>query len=604
MRAPASARWTSLTLIATGAASVAATLPLRHAARLGLVPAIGYTPLQWACLIAGIGLAAMGLLIAALSRPPRATRPEPGPPMPDAMAIGWAPETGWIRLQADAQQRHTLILGSSGSGKTQLLLSLLAQQAARGGGALMLDAKVDRSALNAVLAICERTNRLHDLKLIWPPDPAVSHTWNPLLRGSLEEVMARIMALWGTDLRGEAEFWRGSAHNIISVVLMAMRRINPAITFTDLYLALTSVEILLWLETQVPAGTDEADALSAFLSNYRTHQGKLNIEHLKRMTGGAPQYIYPFAWGSLGDIMRATAPGLDLLTAITQGHIVYVALPILARTEEAVAMARMLVADLKQAVGAVQQRPEKPEPPFLVLLDEASAYSNVQGIERLFEQARSANVALVAASQVLSGFAIPNKATLDFVLGNTGTKVVMSLGDFKSAETMAQTIGEERRLFLAESSMQDRTTSAPWFSPIPTRAGRGARQSLGGQERYDYSVRPERLLSQPTGRAVVVTKDPKRGARLTPEVRTCLTQLPTQVDVELPPIPRVGPAGLDLLGLIRRELATDATAQAPAAAPAAATGTTPRRRRSRRVRRTETEEFVILEPTSTEPKEP
>ncbi len=591
-------RWTWLTLIATGLASIAATIPVRHSVRLGLLPSL-YTPLLWGCLLLGVGLTALGLAGVIVSRPARRARPEPGLPTPDALALGWAADTGWIRLEAGAQQRHALVLGSSGSGKTQLLLSLLAQQAARGGGALMLDAKVDRSALNAVLAICERTNRLHDLKVIWPPDPSRSDTWNPLLRGDLEEVMSRVMALWGTDLRGEAEFWRGSAHNIISVVLGAIRRMNPWPTFTDLYVALTTADALLWLEEQVPQGTEEADALTSFLSNYRTPHGRLNIDQLKRMTGGAPQYLSAFAWRTLGQIMNATAPTLDLLEAIEQGQIVYVALPILARTEEAVAMARMLVADLKQAVGMVQQRAEKPDPPFLVLLDEASAYSNVQGIERLFEQARSANVALVAASQVLSGFAVPNKATLDFVLGNTGTKVVMSLGDFASAETMVKTIGEERQLFLAESSAHERSTSAPWFSPIPTRAGRGSRAGLGGQERYDYSVRPERLLSQPVGRAVIVTKDPSRGARLTTEVHTCFTQLPAEIAWDLPVIPRVGPQNLDLLGLARRGFADESAVPQPAPSPGTASKSTPRRRAGRKVRRTETEEFVILEPAAT-----
>ena len=53
---------------------------------------------------------------------------------------------------------------------------------------------------------------------------------------------------------------------------------------------------------------------------------------------------------------------------------------------------------MKQAVGTLQQRHARPRIPYLVLMDEASAYMNVEGIERLFEQARSAGVGLVAAA--------------------------------------------------------------------------------------------------------------------------------------------------------------------------------------------------------------
>jgi energy-coupling factor transporter ATP-binding protein EcfA2 len=529
------------------------------------------------------------VLMVAAPKPPQ---PTPMPRVPDALTIGWDPAAGWITLSNEAQQRHTLIIGSSGSGKTQLLLSLLAQQLARGGGVLMIDAKVDRSALHSILDLCRQTNRLADLRLIWPPDPTVSHTWNPLLRGNLQEVLSRVMALWGTNARGEAEFWRGQAHTVIHAVLGAMKRINPLVTFNDLYLALTTAEALLWLEHQVPKNTEEASALAAFLSNYRTQQGRLNLDHLKRMTGGVPQYLSAYAWGNLGQIMNHPAPTLDILEALTNGQIVYVALPILARTEEATAMARMLVSDLKQAVGVLQQQVQKPKIPFLVILDEASAYTNVEGIERLFEQARSAGVALVAASQVLSGFATIHKAQLDFIVGNTATKVLMSLGDFPSAETMAKTIGEERALFTTASRVDQRGTSAPFFLPLPTRVSAGQSAARGLSERYDYAIRPEHLMRQKTGHAVVFARDPALGSALHPHTITCYLPLPPSAAPTLEQAPRTPATGLDLLARIQQ-----GTLTAPPPRPA----TAPPRTRGP-VRRRETQGFTVIQPAARRPR--
>lgn len=613
-----STRWTWLTLLLFGIFAVFLLIPLRNLALAGLLG--DWLPLvRLAILVAALALCVVGAIGVMFDAPPPPPSPASIPPTQDALTVGWDTEGGWIELSKEAQQRHTLILGSSGSGKTQLLLSLLSQQVARGGGVLMIDAKVDRSALDAVLAICRQANRLHDLRVIWPPDPSVSHSWNPLLRGSLEEILGRVMALWGVDTRGEADFWKGSAHTIISAVLGAMRRVNPAITFNDLYLALTTSDVLLWLEGQMPPGTEEAAALAAFLSNYRTQQGRLNVDQLKRLTGGAPQYLYPYAWGDLGRIMNHTAPSLDLLDALSQGLIVYVALPILARTEEAIAMARMLIADLKQAVGALQQRQDKPDPPFLVLMDEASAYSNVQGIERLFEQARSAHVALVAASQVLSGFAMRDRAQLDFIVGNTATKVIMALGDFVSAETMAKTIGEQLAWFATRSTTKDRGASAPWISPLPTRFSQAKRDAEGTMQRYDYIIRPEQLLNQATGQAVVFARDPETGGGLSVNGRTCLTRIPVDGAISLPTLPRVGPAGLDLLRLLQcgalggapsasatgRRPATDRASTPTGASQdeqqgsgqaAAATGVSTRPRRRRVLRRRETPDTIILEP--------
>lgn len=605
-----SSRWAWLTLFLFGVFVAFLLIPLRAIALTGVLGA--WLPVaRLAVLTAAIALCAAGTIAVVFAASPPPAFPMSIPPTPGALTVGWDKKDGWIELSREAQQRHTLILGSSGSGKTQLLLSLLSQQVARGGGVLMIDAKVDRSALDAVLSICHQANRLHDLRVIWPPDPSVSHSWNPLLRGETEEILGRVMALWGADAKGEADFWKGSASTIISVVLRAMRRLNPAVTFNDLYLALTTADVLLWLEGQMPPGTEEAAALTAFLGNYRTQQGRLNVDQLKRMTGGAPQYLHPYAWGNLGKLMNHTAPSIDLLDALTQGLVVYVALPILARTEEAVAMARMLVADLKQAVGALQQRQDKPDPPFLVLLDEASAYSNVQGIERLFEQARSAHVSLVAATQVLSGFAQTNRAQLDFIMGNTATKVIMALGDFVSAETMAKTIGEELAWFATQSTTKNRGTSAPWISSLPSRTTQAKSDATGTMQRYDYIVRPEHLLNQATGQAVVFTRDPELGGRLYVKGRTCLTRIPMDSDVSLPRRPKVGPAGLDLLNLLQRGGMGDTpTASAPGRRPAApgvsydgqqgqgdtASAAPARPRRRRAVRRRETADAVILEP--------
>lgn len=581
-------RWARLQLLLIGLVLALLLIPLGQLALSGLL-GTWYVPIRLTLLIAAIALGALGALGAILDSPATEAALASTRPPQDTLTIGWDPAGGWIRLDHEAQQRHVLLLGSSGSGKTQLLLSLLSQQISRGGGALMIDAKVDRSALDTVVALCRAANRLHDLRIVWPPDPGVSDTWNPLLRGGQEEILARIMALWGPTGGGERDFWKGTAHTIIASVLGAMRRINPLLTFTDLYLALTTTDVLLWLEAMTPGGTEEAAAITAFLSNYRGAGGKVNIDQLKRLTGGAPQYLYPYAFGNLGQIMNHTAPTLDFLEALQSNAIVYIALPILKQTEEAIAMARVAVADLKQAVGALQQLPNKPNPPFLVLLDEASAYSNVQGIERLFEQARSAHVSLIAASQVLSGFASVKKEQLDFILGNTATKIIMTLGDYVSAETMAETIGEQLRWFASESISTDRGTSSPWIAPLPTRISKAKRDMTGSMQRYDFTVRPEQLMSQQMGRAIVLTKHPTTGPTLYRDTRTVLTRLDHAPAADLQIRPRVGPAGLDILRLLQ---------EGEIANPAAATPPVDRAARPRRsgVRRRTTKDVIVLEP--------
>jgi hypothetical protein len=313
------------------------------------------------------------------------------------------------------------------------------------------------------------------------------------------------------------------------------------------------------------------------------------------MTGGVPQYLSAYAWGDLGQIMNHTGPTLDILGALTDGQIVYVALPILARTEEATAMARMLIADLKQAVGSLQQGQNRPRVPYLVLMDEASAYMNVDGIERLFEQARSAGVGLVAAAQVASGFAVAGKAQQDFVFGNCATKIVMALGEFPSAELMAKTIGEELAHFRSATSATSKSRSAAWISPVPDRANRGQSESFGTSERYDYIIRPETFMQQRTGSAVVFIRHPETGAALHPDARLVCLELPLGMDEALRPPPRRNPRGLNLLTTIpQRETAPPDPTESP----------TTRRKKAdaaskpRRIRRRDTPDFTVAAPAA------
>lgn len=557
-----STRWTWAFFLILAAAAGFPLLPLPRVSVLAPALGVGYLPLKIVCMTVMFLCCALTGFFLVFGDHEGERQPRTPAPKPDALTIGWAPDADWIHLSDTALLHHVLVLGSSGSGKTQLLLSLLAQQIQRGGGCLMIDAKVDRGALLSILALCKAADRVDDLRILWPPNAAVSHTWNPLMRGKLPEVLSRVMALWGTGLRGEADFWRGQAHTALHAVLGAMKNINKHVTFNDLYIALTSAEALLWLERNCSAATEAHSALASFLANFRNAKGQLNVDYMKRMVGGVPQYLSAYAWGELGSIMNATSPTLDVLEALKTGQIVYVALPILAETETATAMARMLIADLKQAVGALQQDANRPRVPCLVLMDEASAYMNVEGVDRLFEQARSAGVGLVAAAQVVSGFAQIDKSRQDFIFGNTATKVIMRLGDFNSAETMAKTVGEGLAMFASVSSSHSKSRSAPWVSPVPDKSNKGESESRQMKEQYDYLIRPEEFMDQKTGEAVIFAQDPLRGAHLHRKARLVHLQLPGASWESLPPVIHNNQPGLDLLKKLPKNTISGITSSA------------------------------------------
>ena len=124
-------------------------------------------------------------------------------------------------------------------------------------------------------------------------------------------------------------------------------------------------------------------------------------------------------------------------------------------------------------------------------------------------------------------------------------------------------------------------------------------------------------MNQATGQAIVFARHPQTGGALFRNVRTCLTNIPTDAAVTLPPLARHGPIGLDLRRLLQRGGLLGAEASTTPArrpsprrpSPAPETVQTsvsndssppasppPKPRRARGVRRRETEDAVILEP--------
>jgi hypothetical protein len=82
---------------------------------------------------------------------------------------------------------------------------------------------------------------------------------------------------------------------------------------------------------------------------------------------------------------------------------------------------------------------------------------------------------------------------------------------------------------------------------MPDRSNNGQSESHGVQERYDYAIRPEQLMHQRTGQAVLYIQDPEHGASLQEDAHLVYLELPEAAQEEMKPVPRNNPRGLNLI---------------------------------------------------------
>ncbi len=462
--------------------------------------------------------AAMPSLLAALVLaswfvPLRRSLPRPigaSPPVVLAMHDGRP-----VVLEFSDLVRHTLVLGQSGTGKSELLFALLAQHLRIGGGALFVDAKLDYRTLDHLRNLCRVLGRDDDLRVLNVDDPAQSHTWNPMLRGDADEIVSRFILTYGA-VTGDADHWVNMQLSALQAIVGALVALGNPFTLRDLYILAIDPHLiesdLIGKIAKMPrrsnALNEAYEHLLIWLDSYRDHGvGKagnagptVNLRRVKTDLGGAVGRLGPFSRDKIHAVVGAHHPEIDFFEAIRTGQLLYVMLPSMAKSKLGQNIAKMVLSDLRSALAAVQKLEVKP-PPFLAILDEFGSYV-LEGMDRVFEQARSAGLCLVPAVQTVANFRAVGEDVAQMMTGNTWTRVYLRLGDADSAEWAADLVGHEERWFASVSEGATRGRTLGGRDPLGA-TSRGKSQSEGWTKRLDHLVRPRAFQVQAVGEAVV-----------------------------------------------------------------------------------------------------
>ena len=132
---------------------------------------------------------------------------------------------------------HALIFGSTGSGKTEALLSIAYNALIQGSGFIYVDGKGDNSLFAKVFSMVRSKGRTDDLliinfmtgakDIIGPQDKKISNTLNPFSSGSSSMLSTLIVSLMGgASNSGDGDMWKGRAIGFVEAlmrVLVAMR---------------------------------------------------------------------------------------------------------------------------------------------------------------------------------------------------------------------------------------------------------------------------------------------------------------------------------------------------------------------------------------------
>ena len=445
------------------------------------------------------------------------------------LRIGYTQDNAMpLDIEDNYLQRHTAIIGQSGVGKTTLGEYLLWQQACRGGGYIFIDAKLDADTRDKLAYMMQLLGRGDDFYVLNVDQPQHSHTYNPILRGDSDEVASRLLNLLpSAENSPGADFYRQQAMYALTVLTGALKSAKRRYHFADLAILLQSDRALESM-LRLPIGQEARMSLEVFLNQFRKKDKNgtsIDVDKVKNTLGGMSGRIAQFAQGKFGDVFNTYTPEIDLTDIVMNNKCLYVMLPTMGKDQAALNLGKMILSDLRTAVYNVQgvRKEYRPKPPFLVFADEMGSYV-MQGIARLFEQARSAGICMIPAFQTFANLRAISPDFEDIIIGNTWTKVFFKFASKDSPETAAEIIGKTKKYIKSLSLSENEGNSAQSLRATPQgSASKGGGTSESWRESEEYRVTPEHLKSMGMGEAVVIS-----GSRIF-HIKTPMLSFPSPV---------------------------------------------------------------------------
>ena len=347
-----------------------------------------------------------------------------------------------LLMAEDDITRHTLVVGTTGSGKTELLLGMSESTMLSGGGMVFVDGKGDLGTWARVHAMAQSAGRGEDLMLV-NLGPGATCTWNPLAHISPEEASTLLIAsmpayhddMWqqrAASLMRTACFLAWAEAEIQGVVVEPTL-LRDCLMSEHLIEALSSTSLSPKVRTSVTA---YLNSVPGYAEAKGTKQGSTFIDQ-----HGYLSMQWTASMGLLcdtyGHVFREPSV-VDMDDVLRNRRILYVTLPSMTRSASDMSLLGGLVFSAlrtamlrlmpQQSTGAWDEVANGGQPrglpSVLCFLDEVGHYL-VSGMGVLAAQARSLGVGLVFATQDMESMQMSNLRETCLIAANVGTRVMM-----------------------------------------------------------------------------------------------------------------------------------------------------------------------------------
>ena len=375
----------------------------------------------------------------------------------------------------DDMRTHALIFGSTGSGKTEMLISVAYNALLQASGFIYVDGKGDNALFSKLFSMVRSMGREDDMLLInfmtgardviGPQERRLSNTLNPFARGSSSMLAQLVVSLMdSSSSSSDGDMWKGRAIGFVEAlmkVLVPMRDAGHILLDANVirnYFHLPRLEAIVLDKVFIRDGQESIslenmpETMLEPLKNYVLTLPGFNPEKKgKQVSQVLEQHgfitmqlvrVFTSLADTYGHILRTNLAEVDLSDVVLNRRILCVLLPALEKSpDELSQLGKVIIATLKAMMAAglgdhvegdlediVDSRPTNAETPYLCILDEYGYYA-VEGFAVVPAQARSLGFSVVFAGQDLPAFQKASKEEAASIGANTNIKICMKLED-------------------------------------------------------------------------------------------------------------------------------------------------------------------------------
>lgn len=389
----------------------------------------------------------------------------------------------------DDLRTHALIFGSTGSGKTEALVSLAFNALVHASGFIYVDGKGDNSLYAKIFSMVRSMGREDDLLLInfmtgardivGPQEKRLSNTLNPFCQGSSSMLAQLVTSMMSSSSQSsDGDMWKGRAISFIEALmkLLVYMRDEGAILLDANsirnYFDLTRLEAIV-VDKVFPRDEQESISIDRVpklitdpLRNYvfnlpgynKEKKGKQVSQVLEQHGFITMQLVRVFSSlaDTYGHIIRTNLAEVDFKDVVLNRRILVVLLPALEKSPDELSnLGKIIVSSLKAMMAAglgeevegdyrdvIERKPTYSPTPYMCILDEYGYYA-VQGFAVVPAQARSLGFSVIFAGQDLPAFQKASKEEAASIGANTNIKICMKLEDpVETWDFFTKTAGE------------------------------------------------------------------------------------------------------------------------------------------------------------------